>query len=351
MSSTDCSKLKGYYNKWTEGKYILGCAVFVDLLNPCAISSKSMQSDEIDILGALSSLLKTVSETDKLSSKPLEQWATYVATQKKYTVEGGIQVYQCQELKRYKEAEDYYKAHCEEYCTWISQCVKSRLAWSDVQLLRGIIFVLSTHGWEKAIEEEDQLEAVDRLVERFTVPLEGAGANPAEIHAEFVNMMQYASQHFSLATVDYRSVWLQIFHAFDSTEWTNVLMLTQLLFSLPASNGKLERVFSTVNLIKVNKRSSLSNESLDDLLVLNSERVPIQDFNPDPGINLWWESKTRRPAQKPRKRYKKRHSLHSSTKSKEPESVHDSDPADHSQVDLLEEWDNCFQVDSSIDRD
>ena len=128
-------------------------------------------------------------------------------------------------------------------------------------------------------------------------------------------------------------------------------MLTQLLFSLPASNGKLERVFSTVNLIKVNKRSSLSNESLDDLLVLNSERVPIQDFNPDPGINPWWESKTRRPAQKPRKRYEKRHSLHSSTKSKEPESVHDSDPADHSQVDLLEEWDNCFQVDSSIDRD
>ena len=158
--------------------------------------------------------------------------------------------------------------------------------------------MLSTHSWEKALKRNlDQLEAVGRLVERFTVPLEGAGANPAEIHAEFVNMMQYASQHFSLATVDYQSVWLQIFHAFDSTEWTNVLMLTQLLFSLPASNGKLERVFSTVNLIKVNKRSSLSNESLDDLLVLNSERVPIQDFKPDPGINLWWESKTRRPAQ------------------------------------------------------
>ena len=70
-----------------------------------------------------------------------------------------------------------------------------------------------------------------------------AGANPAEIHAEFVNMMQYASQYFSLATMDYRSVWWQIFHAFDSTEWTNALMLAQLLFSLPVSNDKLERVY------------------------------------------------------------------------------------------------------------
>ena len=62
VSSTDLSKLKGYYNKWTKRKYILGCAVFVNLLNPCAISSKSMQSDEIVILGALSKT-KTVNNT------------------------------------------------------------------------------------------------------------------------------------------------------------------------------------------------------------------------------------------------------------------------------------------------
>ena len=95
------------------------------------------------------------------------------------TLEGGVEVYQYQELKRYKEAEDYYKAHY-EYCTRISHCIKARLAWSDLQVLRDIIFVLSTYGWAKAIEK-DKLEAVDRLL----VFTEGAGANPAEIHAEF----------------------------------------------------------------------------------------------------------------------------------------------------------------------
>ena len=98
----DRSKLKGYYKRWVNAKYLLGCAVFIDLLHPCAVFSKSMQSDEIDILGALTCLLKTIAETDKLSKKPLDQWPTFAATQKKLTLEDGIKVYQCQELKIYR---------------------------------------------------------------------------------------------------------------------------------------------------------------------------------------------------------------------------------------------------------
>ena len=49
------------------------------------------------------------------------------------------------------------------------------------------------------------------------------------------------------------------------------------------------RVFSTVNVIKVDKRATLSNESLDDLLVLNADKIPIEDFTPDHSIDRWWE--------------------------------------------------------------
>ena len=69
------------------------------------------------------------------------------------------------------------------------------------------IFILSTHGWEKVLEELGQLEAVGRLVEKFRLPLEGASANTTEIHAEFGEIMQYAAQYVSLSTMDYRSVW------------------------------------------------------------------------------------------------------------------------------------------------
>ena len=73
VKSTDRAKLRGYNMKWTEGKYFLVCAVFVDLLVPCSIFSKEMQSDDVDILSAFNSLLRTVKEIDKLSSKSLDQ--------------------------------------------------------------------------------------------------------------------------------------------------------------------------------------------------------------------------------------------------------------------------------------
>ena len=40
---------------------------------------------------------------------------------------------------------------------------------------------------------------------------------------------------------------------------TNALKLARLLFSLPVSNGKLERVFSTMKNIKQEKWSSMNN--------------------------------------------------------------------------------------------
>ena len=66
----------------------------MDVLTPCAIFSKVMQSDELDILGALNSLLRTVKETEKLSSLSLSKWPMYSATLKKISDEAGKKVYQ-----------------------------------------------------------------------------------------------------------------------------------------------------------------------------------------------------------------------------------------------------------------
>ena len=71
-------------------------------------------------------------------------------------------------------------------------------------------------------------------------------------------------------------------------------MLAQLLFSLPVSNGKLERCFYTLKVIKSERRSSLSKESL---LTLTVDAIPLKMFNPDASIELWWKDKVRRPNQ------------------------------------------------------
>ena len=39
VRSTDRAKLQGYCKQWVDCKYVLGCALFIDLLNPCAAFS------------------------------------------------------------------------------------------------------------------------------------------------------------------------------------------------------------------------------------------------------------------------------------------------------------------------
>ena len=217
-------------------------------------------------------------------------------------------VYQCQELKKLSDAQGYYQDRFQDYCSRVTECIRSRMAWSDLQLMRDIIFMLGTQGWEKAVEEDKSVDAIGRLVKRFTVPLQSASANTEEIVGEFVAVMQYAIQFISLSILDYRAVWSRLFHAPTASEWSNILILAKLLFSLPASNGKLERVFSQINVIKTSKRTLLSNDSLDDLLLLTSDLIPLHEFCPDAAIDQWWKAKVRRPNQRPRKVYKQRSS-------------------------------------------
>ena len=55
-------------------------------------------------------------------------------------------------------------------------------------------------------------------------------------------------------------------------------------------------------MIKSNKRTSLKKDTLDDLLVLAIDNVPLSDFCPD-AIELWWKDKVRRSSQSERKEY------------------------------------------------
>ena len=103
-----------------DAKYLLGCAVFVDVLLPCSTFSKSMQSDNLDIIGALTCLVRNVKETKRLRDKPLCQWPTYSATIGKVVAGDGEQVYQCQALKQFSAAQAYYESHNAEYCAKVT---------------------------------------------------------------------------------------------------------------------------------------------------------------------------------------------------------------------------------------
>ena len=304
VKSIDRAKLQGYVQKWINAKYILGCAFFLDLLKPCVTMSKVMQRDDLDILRALTSLVRTVKEVKILSSKPLDDWEEYSDTLKK--IEDGNGSYQEQAVQRLDEAKAYFVSHCPDLCRHVTDCLTSRLQWTEFQLIEDIIFVLATQGWEKILVEinheakQDILAPLERLGIRFNEPLEAAGVQLKALKGEFKEVLEYANQYISLATLEYTAVWWRVFHSPDAESWCNLTMLAQLLFALPVSNGKLERVFSELKAIKVERRASLSNETLNNLLIINTDPVPFEDFNPDPAIQMWWDDKVRRTNQKHR---------------------------------------------------
>ena len=227
VQAVDRAKLQGYLRKWVDAKYLLGCAFFVDLLSPCAIFSKIMQEDDLDVLGAFSSLIRTAKEVNKLSSKPLEQWKTYCTTLIKLSDDGS---YQCQELRNLLQAKLFYKSKHEEFCTAVTACMKGKLAWSDLRVIWDVISVLATHGWQRSLDEEDgesdentermdPLAPIERLGQRFKVPLESAGVDISKLRDEFYDMLLYATQFISLATLDYWAVWWRLFHSPNSSSW------------------------------------------------------------------------------------------------------------------------------------
>ena len=86
-----------------------------------------------------------------------------------------------------------FQTQYEEYCLKVTTCILDRLAWSDLPLIRDIIFILGTQGWQKIIDDGttavddrvsgDEIEAtpryslnaIDGIAEHFKVPLEDAG--------------------------------------------------------------------------------------------------------------------------------------------------------------------------------
>ena len=41
----------------------------------------------------------------------------------------------------------------DHYCSSVTDCLKTRLAWSDLQLVRDVVMVLETQGWQKIVDD------------------------------------------------------------------------------------------------------------------------------------------------------------------------------------------------------
>ena len=97
-----------------------------------------------------------------------------------------------------------------------------------------------------------------------------------------------------IATEDYRAIWWKLFHAPNASKWSNALSLVELLFCFPMSNGRVERVFSSLKVIKTDRRSRLGEDRLDHLVRIAVDGPPFHQWDATDAVQLWWKSNTQR---------------------------------------------------------
>ena len=93
---------------------------------------------------------------------------------------------------------------------------------------------------------------------------------------EWEDMVEYAKCYLNLVQ-DYQTIWWKLFNSVESRKWTNVLSLVKLLFCLPIANGHVERLFSSLKLIKNDRQLCLSEDHVDHLVHIKADGPPLTE--------------------------------------------------------------------------
>ena len=86
-----------------------------------------------------------------------------------------------------------------------------------------------------AVYLDHHAELVDHRV-RFLV---NANVNSALLHEEWDDIVEYAKRYLNLVGDDYKVIRWKLFDSPDSSKWTNILAVVELLFCLPVSRTSI----------------------------------------------------------------------------------------------------------------
>ena len=59
------------------------------------------------------------------------------------------------------------------------------------------------------------------------------------------------------------------------------------------ANGRVERAFSVMKVVKTDRRNCLEEDHLDDLMRITIDGPPLSQWNASQAVTLWWKDKQR----------------------------------------------------------
>ena len=297
-----------YALKCRDAKVIIGCAYFHDLLKPASFLCKSLQADEVCVVTAVEAILKTGNSLHKLKATCFEELPIVSKVLSCITHDDSSSTYKGADLTKFPEAVSCLKSKHPHFSELVQGCLRDRLATQESNLLSQVLTIVATQGWKKMAEPAFAYSAIEAISLRFRNPLEHAKVDLSLLKEECDDMHDYAKRYLDLVTKDANEVWWKLFNSTNAKKWGNILRLVELLFSLPMSNGHVERVFSQLKLIKTVRRMCLGEDRLHSLLRISTSSPPLLQWNASQSVQLWWSDMKRRsvndvralPSKKPR---------------------------------------------------
>lgn len=216
VSSADRSRLKGFLLKWQQGKMLMGCALYVDVLKAPSILSKALQAEKLDIVLGLQNTLKAKKSLKILTDADPLQWPTVKLVRNR--IKNGNE-FQGATLKRVDEDMlESCKNQALADVRRLEENMRERLEWSDMKLLRAILVFLDTQTWRNIIPETQESEsqqsdsdnssedkalsevlaAVELIATIFKEPLHASGVNLLGLQDEMEEVVEYAQQYLSI---------------------------------------------------------------------------------------------------------------------------------------------------------
>ncbi len=328
------AEIVGYLRRWKTSQMLLHIAFFIDVLTPAAELSKIYQEEDIDIVSATSALNRTKHKLELYSNLRLQDLPATKYLLSKVDKQGGTHTYQGIEFSsiQFERELELLKAKKNIITEAVCACISTRLDDSGSPTLQDIAVVLNIESWtaRASLPQEDESDdgndsnkensshkfnedsfdvEIIRLFEHFQPVLDNADVKCpcTEVVAEWHDLLTYIINYLQPNKHNYKKTWKFVFlSSYAKSKWKNILTLVELLFSIPVSNAKLERMFSNMQRAKVDSRCSLGEQRLTHLLRIKEEGPELGTFDVTPVVELWFNSKVRRPNQNKRKQYKQR---------------------------------------------
>ena len=198
INSSDRARLRGYLQKWKQAKMLIGAAMYVDVLKAPSLLSLSLQDYGLDIVQGIKQVLSSSKALKTMACQAPLLWPTVQLVCNRLKEEDGHKIYQGSALSNYSPA--VLKKCADEALSDIKRLeekLRTRLEWSDTDMLRAILAFLDTQNCRIGGEDIDGLAdkraAVEVIIAHFRVPLEAKSVSLCSIQDEVEEDVQYAS--------------------------------------------------------------------------------------------------------------------------------------------------------------